>query len=82
MALLTLRILVLFLILWTAPFSVESGPFNQKPPKKCYHLKDHGMMAADCYGLDLVAVPQNLRTDTEVGFDLKLKFVWVSCVQM
>jgi hypothetical protein len=24
------------------------------------------MMAVDCYGLDLVAVPQNLRTDTEV----------------
>jgi hypothetical protein len=66
MVLLTVYILVLFLIHWTTPFSVDLGSFNLKTPKRCSHLKDHGMMAVDCYGLDLVAVPQNLRTDTEV----------------
>lgn len=66
MVLQTVYILVLFLIHWTAPFSVDLGSFNLKTLKRCSHFKDHGMLAVDCYGLDLGAVPQNLRTDTEL----------------
>ncbi|PNF24733.1 hypothetical protein B7P43_G16628 [Cryptotermes secundus] len=66
MVLQTVCILLLFLVRWTAPFSVDSGHFNKKTPKRCSYFKEHGMMAVDCYGLDLVAVPQNLRTDTEL----------------
>jgi hypothetical protein len=85
MVLHTVYILVLFLIRWTAPFSVDSGYFNQKTPKKCSHFKDHGLRAVDCYGLDLVTVPQHLRTDTEVCFFFNLKFgchvYWCRCLQ-
>jgi hypothetical protein len=82
MILQTLYILLLFMITWTAPFSLDSSVFNQKgqTPRRCSHFKDHGMMAVDCYGLDLTSVPQNLRTDTEVCFFFKLNFIWVSWV--
>jgi hypothetical protein len=62
-------LLVLFIIPQTAPFSMDSSHFNpSESPKRCSYLRDHGMMAVDCYGLDLTAVPQNLRTDIEVCF--------------
>jgi hypothetical protein len=72
--------IVLCVIPWAASFYVDTNLFRSKPniPKKCSHFKEQDMMAVDCYGLDLEAVPQNLRTDIEVCLFFKLNLIWVS----
>jgi hypothetical protein len=84
MLLQTAYILVLSLISLAASISVDSSLFRLKAniPKKCSYLKNHNMMAVDCYGLDLTAVPQNLRTDIEVCLFFKLNLIWVSWVRI
>jgi Leucine-rich repeat (LRR) protein len=56
--------IVLSVIPWATPFYVDPL-FRSKGniPQKCSHFKE---MVVDCYGLELTAVPQNLRTDIEL----------------
>lgn len=70
--------LVLSIIPQTVQFSIGSSNFSPRyGPKKCSYLRERGMIAVDCYGLDLTVVPQNIRTDIEVCFLFKLSFVWM-----
>jgi hypothetical protein len=71
-------LLVLFMIHSTVPFSVESGHFNMKVrgSQRCSYSKGYGMMSADCYGLDLTEIPQNLRSDIEVCLSLKAEVLF------
>jgi hypothetical protein len=76
MFLYTVYTVILFLVLCKIPstvlFTVDGDHFNLKPrsSQRCSYSKDYGMISADCYGIDLTEIPQNLRTDIEVCFSL------------
>ncbi|PSN58035.1 hypothetical protein C0J52_02047 [Blattella germanica] len=63
-----LRFLILLCLIWrTASQSLNAQHFKlERRQKRCSYGKSHGMMLADCYGLNLDGVPINLRGDIEI----------------
>jgi hypothetical protein len=68
--------ILFFIIPGTVPDFHDYDPFSAKEStKRCTHVRHRGVNVMECYKLGLEEIPQNLRTDTQVCFSSKLKFV-------